>query len=251
MAFCLLLIVFFIKPKSPEYYGMLPDGAELGEELNKTDEVVTKGIDYASSVQEEEFTLREAIRTQAFWLILVASMGQSMAFYAISIHTIPFLTDRGIDATTAGFMMSLLVFFTAPSRLLVGILADKLGKGTLPYVLAGFYFLQSLGIAVFLFHPSLMTIYVFLVLFGFGNGAPGTLGILLRGRYFGRKSYGSISGIASVVTAPVGLIAPIYAGWIYDTTGSYTFAFSSFAVITLVAAVLAMCVRPPKKASPV
>jgi len=248
MTLGLLLIIFFIKPKRPEYYGLLPDGAKLSIDRQTTKaDLANQGKVYAASVQERDFSVREALKTSAFWLILVASMGQSMAQNAIIIHTIPFLTDMGINATSAGFMMSLLVFFTAPARFISGLLADRVGKGALAYLLAGFYFLQCLGITIFLFRPNIATIYVFLVLFGFGSGAPGTLGILMRGRFFGSKAYGSITGIASVITAPVGLISPIYAGWIFDTTGSYTTAFITFAVLTAIATFLALCVRPPHK----
>jgi cyanate permease len=249
MSLCLLLVVFFIKPKGPQHYGILPDGAKVRHnDLTNHMDLAKQGKDYAASVQEQDFTVREAIKTSAFWLILIASMGQSMAQNAIIIHTIPFLTDRGISATTAGFMMSLLVFFTAPARFISGIMADRVGKRALSFLLAGFYFLQCLGITIFLLRPSTITIYTFLVLFGFGSGAPGTLGILMRGRFFGPKAFGSITGIGSVITAPVGLIAPIYAGWIFDTTGSYLTAFTTFAILTAIATVLALCIRPPRKA---
>ena len=46
--------------------------------------------------------------------------------------------------------------------------------------------------------------------------------------------------------APVSFIAPIYAGWIYDTTGNYTTAFITFAVLATFAAFLMCLVRPPK-----
>jgi MFS family permease len=248
MAFCLVLIYLFIKPKGPEHYGMLPDGAKIQTgSAARPEDLIKQGKEYAASVQEDEFTLKEALKTSAFWLILLASMGQSMAMNAITIHTIPFLTDMGINATTAGFMMSLLVFFTAPARFISGVMADRVKKTSLAYLLAGFYFLQCLGITIFLFRPSIVTIYAFLILFGFGCGAPGTLGILMRGRFFGPKAYGSITGIAALISAPIGLIAPIYAGWIFDTTGSYSIAFISFAVLTALATILALCVRPPKK----
>ena len=62
-------------------------------DLTKPADLANQGKDYAASVQEQDFTVREAIKTSAFWLILIASMGQSMAQNAIVIHTIPFLTD--------------------------------------------------------------------------------------------------------------------------------------------------------------
>ena len=43
-----------------------------------------------------------------------------------------------------------------------------------------------------------------------------------------------------------GIVAPIYAGWVYDTTGSYITAFVVFAVLLAVAMVLMSFARPPK-----
>ena len=48
------------------------------------------------------------------------------------------------------------------------------------------------------------------------------------------------------VMTPVGVAAPIYAGWIYDTTGSYIAAFTLFAVLLALAAILVALAVPPK-----
>ena len=45
---------------------------------------------------------------------------------------------------------------------------------------------------------------------------------------------------------PIGVIAPIYTGWIYDTTGSYMTAFIMLASLLAFAAVLFPLVKPPK-----
>jgi len=49
-----------------------------------------------------------------------------------------------------------------------------------------------------------------------------------------------------MLMTPVSVAAPIYAGWIYDTTGSYLNAFIQFAVLLVVASVLAIFNLPPK-----
>ena len=241
----LLLILFFIRQKRPEYYGLMPDGARIDGTTPHVD-MVKEGVQYASDFQESEFTLRQALKTSAFWLYLISYALCWIGPGAINIHLIPFLTDMGIDPMVAGGMMSLMLFSTIPSRLLAGTLADRMKKSYLPYMLAISFFLQALGIAAFLVKPGMASIYVFLVLYGLGNGASPTIAVLMRGRFFGRKAYGSISGVNSFVMAPFGMLAPIYAGWVYDNTGSYTSAFISFAVLAAVATVLVCFVRPPK-----
>ncbi|MGA8849052.1 MAG: hypothetical protein WB564_04410 [Dehalococcoidia bacterium] len=53
-------------------------------------------------------------------------------------------------------------------------------------------------------------------------------------------------GIAQTFALPVGILAPIWAGWIYDTTGSYIFAFTIIAGLLSFASVLALFIVPPK-----
>ncbi|MFH1031679.1 MAG: MFS transporter [Chloroflexota bacterium] len=241
----LLLVVFFVKQRRPEYYGLLPDGTKVDANTT-TDDLVGRGVQYASAAQEIEFSTRQAMKTAAFWMLWIISTAQLVTSSAITLHTIPFITDIGINSTLAGFMMSLMVFFTVPARLLSGLVVDRVNKAHLGYVLAASLFLQTLGITALLFNPNIGMIYVFLILFGLGSGAPVVISVLIRARYFGRKAYGSISGISSLITTPMGFIAPIYAGWIYDSTGSYITAFITFSVIAALGGLISCFLRPPK-----
>jgi hypothetical protein len=74
----------------------------------------------------------------------------------------------------------------------------------------------------------------------FGAMAP------LRMRYFGRKSIGSIMGTSRACALPAGILAPIWTGWMYDTTGSYIFAFTVIAGLLSFASVVALFILPPK-----
>jgi cyanate permease len=49
-----------------------------------------------------------------------------------------------------------------------------------------------------------------------------------------------------MLLTPIGIAAPIYAGWIYDTTGSYLTAFSLFTVLLGVASSILFFVQPPQ-----
>jgi len=69
---------------------------------------------------------------------------------------------------------------------------------------------------------------------------------LLNARYFGRKAYGSIQGTTSMIMTPIGVAAPIFSGWIYDSTGSYTIAFLVLTISLTAAGILMLSVLPPK-----
>jgi len=237
---------FCFKRHRPEYYGLLPDGATATEEAADASQMIDRGVEYAIEVEEVEFTLRQAMRTPAYWLLLVAHTCHSLVFPTVNIHLIPFLTDTGIDPLWAAGMMAIMVLASMPGRLVFALFADRLRKHHLRFLLGGAYFLQAVGIAVFLLDQSIAMIYVWFILYGIGMGAAWTLSPPLRARYFGRKAFGSIAGFSAIFMTPIGIAAPVYAGWVYDTTGSYITVFALFAALLTFATILMSLASPPK-----
>jgi MFS family permease len=243
---CLPLVWFFLRQHRPEYYGLLPDGATSEEEL-ATDQMIDRGVEYATEIEEIEFTLRQAIRTPAYWLLIGAHSIHGLAASAINIHLIPFLTDIGIDPLQAAGMMAIMVTASIPSRLISGWLTDRVSKRQLRLLLGAAYLFQGAGISIFLLNQTIAMIYVWFILYGMGMGAGWTLSSPIRARYFGRKAFGSIGGSSMLFLTPVGVAAPIYLGWIYDTTSSYMTGFTLMAILLIVAAIVAASlILPPK-----
>jgi MFS family permease len=241
---------FGLKRHRPEYYGLLPDGAKAREHEDAS-QLVGRGIEYAAEVEEVEFTLRQAMKTPAFWLLILAYASHSLAMPTINIHSIPLLTDMGIAPLRAAGMMATMVFASIPARLIGGILADRVAKKHLRFLMAGLFLLQAIGIAVFLLNQTVSMIYVWFILYGIGMGASLTLNTPMRARYFGRKAFGSIHGTSMMLITPAGVAAPIYAGWTYDTTGSYLTVFTLLAALLTFSAFLMCFVIPPKPPSQV
>lgn len=104
-----------------------------------------------------------------------------------------------------------------------------------------------IGMSVFLIHPSIETIYLLLFFYGVAHGLPTPLFIISISRYFGRKAFGAISGTAIMFMSPAAFISPVIAGWIFDTSGSYSAALMVFASASFVAIVLLSFLKPPKK----
>jgi cyanate permease len=247
MLSCIPFIFKFLKQKRPEYYGLLPDGAKVGLDSGvQADDMVNQGIAYASGFEENEFTFRQALATSSFWLVALSYAIATVVFGGFTIHIIPFLTDAGISAATASGMMSLMVFFTMPARLFGGIVADRTKKEYLKFILAGSFALQSLGIGSFLLFRNLSSIYGLLMIHGFTSGIITPVVIIILGRYFGRKAFGTIFGTCMLFNAPVGLFAPVYTGWTYDRTGTYTPALILFAVLAAVSSTIICCLRAPE-----
>lgn len=64
---CIPLAWFFIKPKRPEFYGLLPDGEVKVESGNERDSMIKIGQELvARKYGEVEFTVRQAIKSRTF-----------------------------------------------------------------------------------------------------------------------------------------------------------------------------------------
>jgi sugar phosphate permease len=240
------LVLFFLKSNRPEYYGLLPDGAKIQEEIADQNSMINKGIEYAAEVQEVEFTLRQALKTPAYWWLIVVQAIYGLVSPAINIHCIPFLTDKGISPFMAAILMALMIAASIPARYVGGLLSDRVQIGQMRHVIAGAYVMQAVGMGVYMLHQTEAMIYVWFILYGFGMGAALTLNTSIRARYFGRKAFGTIQGTSGLLLTPVGVAAPIYAGWVYDTTGTYTSALWLFTILLVVSSAILPFVRPPK-----
>lgn len=190
------------------------------------------------------------MKTPSYWLLVAALALHNIITGGFTIHIIPFLTDAGIDATIASAMMGMMIFFTIPARFFGGIIADRLKKEKLKLPLAFAMFLHVIGIGSFIMFQNTAAMYFLLVCYGLSLGAGTPLFILILGRYFGRKAFGAILGTSLSIFAPLALIAPVYAGWIYDSTGNYTAAFISFLVSGALALIIVLFTRPPRKPYP-
>ena len=240
------LVWFFLKQRRPEYYGLLPDGTTTKKEASEVSQMIDRGVEYAAEVEEVEYTLRQAIKTPAYWLLLASNACHSLAGPAINIHGIPFLTDIGVDPLWAAGMLAMMVSASIPFRFVGGFLADRVKKQNLRFIMGGAYLVQATGFAVFLLNQTTAMIYVWFILYGIGFGVGMGLMFPMRARYFGRKAFGSIGGFSALFMTPVGVAAPVYLGWVYDTTGSYITAFTLIAALVAFSAVLACFIVPPK-----
>jgi MFS family permease len=98
---------------------------------------------------------------------------------------------------------------------------------------------------VTIYNPIVGIIYAVVFGFGFGLGNPGRLAIL--GEFFGRKAYGSLLGTQQFLSSITGIIAPVYAGFMFDLYGAdgYRIAFLSLALPGAISVYLYLSMKVP------
>lgn len=244
MLVCLPLVLLVVKSKRPEYYGLQPDGTPTVSPTAKDAETTPENPE--SGDTKIDYTFKQAIRTRTYWVIVLSYALFAFVSGGLMIHSVPLLTDIGLSETAASAMLSLMVFFTLPSRFMGGVIADRISRSSQRWLLAAMFGLMLIGIGSFVIQPISSRVLFLLVPYGLSSGAVTPVMILIIGRYFGRKSFGAIFGSCIFFNAIPQLISPVYAGWIYDVTGSYVTALYVFAAMAAVSTVaILFATNPP------
>jgi MFS family permease len=99
---------------------------------------------------------------------------------------------------------------------------------------------MALAMAILLFFHSLEFFYLYACLFGFGYGSLSPMLAILMVDRFGRDISGTSYGlICFFVVGLGGSLGPIFGGFVYDITGSYTYAWQiNLAGLILVTALI-------------
>ena len=234
-ALCIPLAWFFMKDHPPEYYGMLPDGDHL--KMKEGEEAVK--IDYGY-----DFTPKEALKTKSFWMMLIAFMLNGGTLAMITIHQMAFHQSLGIDALAAAGILGLMATISLGGRFLTVTLGNKYTERQ--YIMLG-YTLRTIGLVIFIYARTIPFIMLFALFYGVGYGITIPSQTSLRANYFGRKAYATITGYTTMFGAITNVAYPVFAAWIYDTTGSY---IQAFWVVTALQAFAIMFMYLAKKPEP-
>ena len=84
--------------------------------------------------------------------------------------------------------------------------------------------------------------YLFALMYGIGFGGRSPLTIAIRGEYFGRKAFATIMGVSQLPMNVAMIFAPLFAGYMFDTTGTYIVPFTTFAALSYMGAILMLFV---------
>jgi len=171
-------------------------------------------------------------------------MLRSCILSSIVVHQIPHLTDIGIPYQTASTVLGLMVLMSVPGRCIFGWLGDRYDKKVLLFLLC---LLQGVGIFIFVNANTLQLLYLFVVVYGVAYGGVIPLTISLRADLFGRRNYATIAGITMAIATIGTVAAPILAGYLYDTTQSYSLAFYIFMVMIVLSVVFVFLIPNPSR----
>jgi sugar phosphate permease len=222
--------------RDPARYGQHPDGqAAPGPSRHPRAP--------ATPDPESTFTVREALRTRAFWLLGAGHGGALMVVSAVVVHLIAYLSeDRGFTLAAAASVMGLVTLTSLVGQVAGGVFGDRFEKRL---VAALAMLAHAASLLVLAWGPGTASVLVFAVLHGLAWGVRGPLMGAIRADYFGAKHFGAILGL-SMLLAMVGQLAgPIAAGTLADLLGDYRLGFTVLAGFAVLGWAAFTASRPP------
>ncbi|MDB5651994.1 MAG: transporter [Hyphomicrobiales bacterium] len=155
-------------------------------------------------------------------LLVVAGLSCCVAMAMPQVHLVAYCADLGYGPARGAEMLSLMLGFGIVSRLVSGVVADRIGG--LRTLLAG-SFLQGTALCLYVFFDGLTSVYLISALFGLFQGGIVPMYAIIVREYFPASKAGATLGIIIMAT----LVGMALGGWmsglVYDLTGSYQMAF--------------------------
>ena len=226
--------------RSPESMGLLPDGALPAHASADASPTHDPHVGSAKT-QEADFTLSQAMRTWAFWMMILATTTRVAVYNSITVHFVPIMVWKGVSEQRAAAMLAIMALMSLPSHLFVGWIADHVSK---PRLMGACMAIGTTAVLFLAYGESEWTLWVFTVLFTFVE-AIFPVGWATVGDFFGRKSFATIRGTMSFFYLWGPALGPVITGAIYDRYHSYAPMMSTFIALSLIASCLyALLVKP-------
>ena len=229
-----ILPALFLMRRRPEDVGLQPDGG------NPATTGGTKAT--AKRVRLESYTLPQALRTKALWLLAFGQLVGVSAWATVAFHTPSFVTTLGFSPVTGAAAISAASLAGAVSSGAWGLLSERYSERKLTIIVA-------IGSALFLrllsFPQSDVTIVAASFIYGLTARGESALYSLLLAGYFGRESFGKISGFITPFSLVGVAIGPLLGSLVFDLTGTYQGLYLALSGVHLISALLVFFARDP------
>ena len=230
------LALFVVKTK-PADMGLYPDGVETLEREAVTGDspLPTRGV-----------TLKMALATSGFWLAAVSYLTSGFSSVGVIQNQAPYLEDIGFPVAMAAGALGGVGLGSLIGKFIFGWLCDRIPAKYVFSIALGLHVVGT--IMLMSIKPASPTAIIWLYALVMGLAAGGWLPTMsmLISTHFGLAAYGTIFGTMNLVHSIGVAIGPFMAGYMYDTMGSYYWAFIIFLALYAVSIPTILAVRRPK-----
>jgi MFS family permease len=127
----------------------------------------------------------------------------------------------------------------------MGSLADRIGNKK---VLIAVCIALAVAFVSLRFDSNLWVLYLVAVIFSLGYSGSSATHSPMMAEYFGLRAHGTLYGINQFIGNIGGALGPFLAGYIFDSTGSYQWAFFICILVSLIGLILSISLQPIRRA---
>ena len=226
--------------KRPEDFGQHVDGVAPSVPAADAVGAQSSGL----NERESSFTTRQALRTQAFWLLSGGHAFALLVVTAVNAHAINHMrTALHYSIAEAALIITVMTVFQLLGVFVGGALGDRYDKRLLSALCM---LMHAVGLLFLTFATGRVALVIFAVLHGLAWGIRGPFMQAIRADYFGRRSIGQILGISGIIVAMGQLAGPLVAGVLGDATGDYRLGFTVLSLTAAAGSLLFVFARKPK-----
>ena len=235
LAPCLFLVV-----ERPEDIGLLPDNVRPA----KNEESYHQATVAPVSADEDSWSLAEAMKTKAFWILFFMGMAMFCVNTGTNVHIGAYYRDQGLTLTLAAVAISFSWLVAALGSVVWGWVLEKMQARwaySMVFVILGIstlYLLTVDGTAGALVAAGLI---------GSVSAGSNVIISILYADYYGRNSLGRIRGVSETGVLIGQAVGPLLAGILFDSHGSYSFVFVLFGGLALACSLLVLTAKPPAR----
>ena len=227
---CSILSLRFVIDK-PSDVNQQPDGKSV------------KGIQDETQIVKEK-TFSEILAVRSFWLLVIIFSLQITANLGVYSHIPIFSQDLGFSPIQASWIYSVAAFHAALGKIVFGKLLDYLGPRRALWISL---LCHGIGIASLIFSQNLYSLLFAVMIMGLGLGGTMPLMNSTFAIAFDNVNFGKARGLAVPFMVPMQIVAAPLSGWLYDTYGNYTLAFSINVFLCIIAGFVVILLNLPDR----
>jgi MFS family permease len=218
-----LIPVLFLVIDHPDKKGLLPVGSHESD---------------SASVRQPKHALvgyGSLVRRPIYWGIVLLGCVMAAGGTVMSIHIVPMAVGLGVDPGRAALLLASIGGLGILGSPLFGMITDRFGGVA---ALSFNAMLQAVLWSVMLVQPTFPVLL--LITCGLGLTAGGMIASLSStfSEYFGVSNFGRAYGMFALCSLPFTVGAPVLAGYLFSTQGSYQAAFGGQIVMFVMVAAL-------------
>ena len=195
----------------------------------------------ARAPAEARTSVTDAMQVPAFWLLAGTFFVCGYTSNGLVLtHLVPHAAEHGFSEMHAAQALGVMGAMNIVGTVASGWICDRFGrKGPLAF----YYGVRGLSLLFLLYVWNVPSLHLFAALFGLNYISTVPPTTTLTANIFGRYSVGTLSGWIFFSHQCGAALGAAVGGWVFQATGSYSWAFISAALLAFLAVPLALAIK--------